>query len=148
MKQKAYNFVKKTLQHELISGSLFIFIGSMVGNFLAFLFNFFIVHNINSADYGIYASLVSLINLIGIPSQSFVTIIVQFATEYFSKKQMGKALQLYTSLFKFTTILGLFTFLIFVIFSRPIEQFFHITNFWYLLIAAITIAVMYLGIVN
>lgn len=148
MKQRAIEMVKKSLQNELISGSLFIFIGSMAGSFLAFLFNFFVVHNIKSADYGTYASLISLINLVAIPSQSFVTIIVQFATEYFAKKQTGKALQLYSSLFKFTAVLGLVTFLGFVLFSIPIGQFFHITNLWFLLIAAITIAIMYLGIVN
>lgn len=149
MKDKTIAFLKKTLQHELISGSLFIFAGSVVGNFLAFLFNFFIIHNLKSAsDYGIYASLVSLVNLVAIPAQSFVTIIVQFATEYFSRKQMGKALQLYTSLFKFTILLGIVTFLVFMIFSSPIEQFFHFNNVWFLSIAAATIAVMYLGIVN
>lgn len=148
MKQKALTLLKRSLNHELISGSFYTFLGSFTGNFLAFLFNFFLVHNLKSADYGEYASLVSLVNLISIPSSSFVTIIVQFATDYLSKKEIGKALQLYNTLFRFTTGLGVMICIFFLIFNLQLQSFFHISNIWILLIAGLSIAVSYMGIVN
>lgn len=148
MNKKVLFFVKRTLSHELISGSFYTILGSFFGNFLAFLFNFFLVRNLKSADYGEYASLVTLINLLSIPSQSFITIIVQFATDYISKKELGRALELYTILFRFTSGIGIVIFMVFLFFNGWIQSFFHISNILFLLIAGVSIAVSYMGIVN
>ena len=84
------NFLSKLIRHELITGSFFIFIGSILTNFLAFILNLFFARNLSYADYGIFASLLSIVVLASIPAGSMTTILVRFSTDYYSKGQIDK----------------------------------------------------------
>ena len=85
MNKKIFGLGKKLIKHELISGSIFVFIGVIVSSFLSFILNLFLVRSFTAADYGIYASLLSLFTLAVIPAQSLITIIIRFATEFLQK---------------------------------------------------------------
>src|SRR6266581_2361346 len=95
MKDKTIALLKKGFKHELISVSSYIFLGSTGANVLAFLFNLFLAHKLSYIDYGVYSALITIINLVNIPSQSLTTIIVQFASQYLSRKEIGHASALY-----------------------------------------------------
>lgn len=142
------NFVNKVLRHELISGSFFIFIGSIFSNILAFLFNLFLARNLAATDYGIYASLLSIITLFGIPAQAFTPVIVRFATSYFSKQEAKKARFFYFESFKYMFIVSFCIFWLIVIFSHFLLNFFHLNNTYYIVLTAGIIAFSYLGLVN
>src|ERR1035437_11042243 len=111
------NIVRKLLGHELISNSAYIFVGSMVGNFLAFILNLFVARSLSYVDYGIFASLVSIIVIASIPAGSINTILVRFSTDYYSKGQIDKLKGFYKKAAKFIFSFSFFILLIFIIFS-------------------------------
>jgi len=85
MKQKLIN----SLKHPLISGSLIMVIGSLLASVLNFVFNLFMSRNLNVADYGALASLVSILSLSMVVATSAVPMLVNFAAVYFAKNDMA-----------------------------------------------------------
>lgn len=141
-------FIKKLIGHELVSGSFYIFLGSMVANVLAFLLNLFLARNLSYGDYAIFASILSVIILASIPSGSINTIIVKFATHYFTNGQTDKLKYLYVKFFKFIFAISLLTFLVFLVFAVPLTNFLHLDNIWYVILAGISVCAFYLNVIN
>ncbi|MCL4415608.1 MAG: oligosaccharide flippase family protein [Actinobacteria bacterium] len=139
---------KRVLNHELVSGSFYIFAGSMVSNILAFLLNLFLARSLSYADYAIFASLLSVITLASIPAGSINTIIVKFATDYFVNKQNEKLKALYVMFFKFILGFSIGIALLFAVLSIPISQYLHIDNLWYVIVSGFVISVFFLSILN
>jgi O-antigen/teichoic acid export membrane protein len=148
MKQKALYFGKRFIKSELITGSFYLFIGSMIGNVLAFLLNVFLARNLTAIDYGIYASLLSLITLVGIPAQSLTPVIVRFAADYIAKDKMEEAAKLYRKTFKMGILMFIGIFLTFIVLSVPIQNFFKLDNVNYVILSGLVVSSVYLGIVN
>lgn len=119
-----------------------------MANVLAFIFNFILVKHLTVVDYGVYMSLVSLLTLASIPSQSMSTVIIQFATNYFSKEEFGKAAQLYFSSSKWFFIIGMLFFFVFVASSGVIANFLHVTNPWMVILIGGMVLLTYVSIVN
>lgn len=138
------NFITRLIRHELISGSFYIFLGSMFANIMAFLLNLFFARSLSYADYAIFASLLSVITLAAIPAGSINTIIVKFATNYFVKEENGNLKNLYILFFKLILGLCIFIVVLFAVFSAPITAFLKIDSFWYAIIVGLTIASFYL----
>ena len=116
--EKIKNLALKTLRHELISGSFYIFLGITASSFLAFILNIYIARQLSYSDYGIYASIISLITLLTIPSASISAVIVRYATSFFSKDKDAQAGAFYIKTFKYLLISSIifnivFLFLIF-----------------------------------
>ncbi|MBI2031258.1 MAG: oligosaccharide flippase family protein [Candidatus Levybacteria bacterium] len=148
MKQNLLNIGEKFIKHELITGSFYIFTGSLIANIFAFLFNLLLARNLNTVDYGAYASLLSLFILIGIPAQSITTVIIKFAADYFTKNKIDEAKVLYSRLLKLSIIFSIFIFLGFVLFSISIKEFLNLDNIWYVILTGFIVSINYLGIVN
>ncbi len=142
------NLFNRLIKHELINGTFYIFIGSIFGNFLAFLLNLFLARSLSYADYAIFASLLSVITLAAIPAGSINTVIVKFATDFFVKKQNDKLKTLYLFFFKFVLGLSLFIIFLFFIFSTPLKNYLHIENAWYVILAGFVISSSYLVTLN
>jgi len=136
------------LRHELVSGSIFIFGGALIGNFLAFILNLFLARNLSYADYAIYASLASVIALVAIPAGSMSTVIVKFATNFFVKKENDKLKTFYLLFLKFVLVLSLVIILSFIILSSPLTSYLHIDNLWYVIISGLVISSYYLNALN
>lgn len=145
---KILSILKNLLKHELITGSFFVFIGGLVASFIAFIFNLLMARVLTYADYGVYLSLVSIITLATIPAQSLTTTIVRFATVYFTQKDLGKAAVFYKKASTFWLIVGVLIFLLFSIFSPVISSFLHIQNNFLVITTALSIAFVYIGLVN
>ena len=141
-------FFKKIIQHELVSGSLYIFIGGMVANIFAFLLNLFLAHNLSYADYGIFASLLSLITLASIPSSSISTVIVKFATRFNSKEEFATLHAFYSKSLEFILIFSLGFFLIFALLSPLISSYLQLDNVFYIFLAGLTVMSFYLVALN
>jgi O-antigen/teichoic acid export membrane protein len=142
------NFFNRIFKHELISGTFYIFIGSIFGNFLAFLLNLFLARSLTYADYAIFASLLSVVTLAAIPAGSLNTIIVKFATNYFVKGESGKLKNLYLLFLKLNLGLSVFIIVLFTIFSITISNFLKIDSFWYVIVAGLTISSFYIYALN
>lgn len=148
MKDKVSDFGIKLIKHELIRGSFFLFFGFISASFLAFVLNLFLVRNLTTADYGIYASLLSILTLAGILVQSLQPIIVRFATDYFAKNQNEHAAILYFKATKFLLIFSSAIFLLFIVFLQPISSYLHLKNSFYIILVGFMVSVQYLGIIN
>lgn len=140
--------LKSLISHDLISGSFYIFVGSMFANLLAFLLNLFLARNLNYADYAIYATLLSVINLFSIPANSLNAIVSKFATVYFVSNQKDKLKQLYIVFFKFVLGVCLFLIIFFITLIPVIGKFLNIDNPVYLTVTVISICLFYLSNLN
>lgn len=148
MKEKVFNHVQKLLQHELITGSFYIFMGGMIASVLNFLFNLFLIRHLTHEDYGTYAAIISLIALLAIPAQAITPTIIRFATEYIAKDELGKAKRFYKQSSLFLLIVGLIIAVALIIFSPFINNFFKLDNKLYLLSAGIIILITYVSVIN
>jgi O-antigen/teichoic acid export membrane protein len=144
MKHKIFQLVA----NPLISGSAIIFVGSFIGNVFNFLFNLFMSRNLSVADYGVLASLVSLVVLAGMPAGAVLPTVVKFAAEYFAENEIGKIKGLYFKVGKIMLVTGTALFAIFTVFNKEIAGFFHINNPGLVIIAGLIVLVSFLGTVN
>src|ERR1035437_6809485 len=142
------NLLSKLVKHELISGTFYIFIGSIFANFLAFLLNLFLARSLSYADYAIFAALLSVITLAAIPAGSINTVIVKFATDFFVNNENHKLKTLYLLFFKFVLGLSLFIIFLFFVFSSPLKNYLHIDNVWYVIASGFVISAFYLNTLN
>jgi len=148
MREKAFHFGKKVLKHELIKGSFYLFIGTILSAFFAFLINLFFARNLSKPDYGVYASLIALITLFTIPAQSLTPIIIRFAGEYHTKGEEEKLKKFYLKMNKLLFIVAIAILAAFLIFSSLIENFLKLDNFLYIPMSGLIIAISYIAIVN
>ncbi len=148
MKEKAIHFGKRIISHELVSGSSILFIGTMVANIFAFLFNIFIVRKLSYSAYGEYAALLSLFALATIPAQSISPVIVRFASSYLAKKEEDKASGFYFRMFSFLSITALIVLSGFFFGNTYLKQFLHITDTGLIILIGITVVLSYVSIVN
>lgn len=148
MRKKLTHLTNKFIKHELVSGSFYLFVGTTIANFFAFLFNLFMTRMLATSDYGIYVSLLSVITLMTVPIQSLGPVIVKFAAGYFAKDELGKGVKLYVQMYKFVFISAILLFAGFVIFSSPIKDFLRIQNVWYVVLSALVVSLYYINLVN
>jgi O-antigen/teichoic acid export membrane protein len=142
------NFITRFAHHELISGSFFIFIGTTISSFLAFVLNLYLVRGLSYAEYGIFSALISVILLLSIPAQSLIAIIVKYAAGFFANNEIARAGAFYVKLFKYLFIFSVLIIIVFVILTPFIANFLHINDYGAIIIAGVTVAVGYLAILN
>lgn len=140
--------IKEGLRHPLILGSAVIFSGSLLGSFINFIFNLFMTRNLSVSDYGILASIVSLITLSTLPAGAVVPMVINFAASYFAKGEFGKVSDLFFKVVKFLFFLGAIAFAIFLIFRKDIGHFFNIYNESLIVLTGIIVLTSFTGIVN
>lgn len=148
MKSSFISFATRFLRHELISGSFYIFIGSVLVNFLAFLLNLFLARNLSYADYGIFASLLSIITLASMPAGSINTVIVRFSTDYHSKNQLDMLQSFYRKAAKFIFPFSFAALLLFIIFSPLLTSFLHLNNVMYIVVVGLCVFTVYIQVLN
>lgn len=144
MKQKAI----QALKHPLIYGSGVLVIGGLFVNFFNFLFNLFMSRSLTVADYGILASLTSLIGFPALIITSVMPLVVRFAGDYFASDRLDLVRGLYVKMAKFLFGFGLLVFLLFLIFIPTIGGFFHIENTVILIMTGVIIFIGFIAIIN
>lgn len=124
MRKRIYQAIKSPL----MSGSIFIFAGFLLGNFFNFLFNVYMSRNLSVAGYGVLASLVSIILLFALAAEALTPTVVNFAGSYFANKKIGKVAALFWKLNALFVVFSAIVLGFLVIFSKPIGHFFRIDN--------------------
>lgn len=140
--------IKKIASNPLISGSSVILAGSLLGNLLNFLFNLFMTRNLSVVDYGILASLISIMTISTLPAGSFLPMVINFASSYFARNEYYKIRGLFLKVIKLSGSLGIVVFLIFTIFSKTIGEFFNIHDVYLITITSVIVLIGYIGTVN
>src|SRR3990167_11266223 len=146
--EKFLNFSKNFLKHELISGSMFLFTGGLIGSFLSFLYNLFLARTLTQADYGVYTSLLSLEALIIVPAASLAAVIVRFASHYLAKGEEKKAAHFYKRVSIIWLIAGILIFFGIYAAHPFLLKYLHLKDPLLILLVGLGVAVSYVGIVN
>lgn len=122
------NMLKKLFSNQLISGSSVIVIGSFLANVINAFFNLFIARNLSVVDYGVVASLISLITLPAYAANSIVPTVVQFGGKYFSSNDLASAAYLFKKISKIILAIALVIFILLVLFTGQINTFLKIDD--------------------
>jgi len=139
---------KKALKNPLIYGSTIVVFGGLLSNFFNFLYNLFMSRTLSLTEYGILASLISLITFPALLVTALNPVIVRFAGDYFAKKDILLLRGLYYQFFKFLLVLGSAIFLLFLIFLGQIASFFHIRDQFILLLTDFIIFLAFVSAIN
>lgn len=148
MREKTVAFAIRILKHELIINSLYMFIGAMIGNVFNFLFNLFMSRNLAVEDYGSLTSMSALIMLATIPAGAVIPAVVSFAGAHFAKGEDDLVSVFFFRIIKPFIFISIVFFVIFIIFSKEIGNFFNIDETFLIVLSGITIAIIYLGAIN
>ncbi len=148
MKDKIVALTSRVARHELVSGSTYLFMGTMLANIFAFIFNLFLVRHLSFVNYAEINSLLSLIILTSIPSQAFLPTIVQFATKYLAKNERVHASELFWQASLKIGAIALSLFVGFIVFSPLIGSFLHVHSFGEIILAGAVVAIIYLSVTN
>lgn len=140
--------LNQVITHPLISGSAVVFIGSNAANLFHFLFNFSMVRNLTSANYGDVTGLISLIMLATMPAGAIIPMIINFAARFYAKQEMPQIRGLFFRLAKILFVIGLGIFGIFVLFAYQIGDFFNIRNIILIEIAGFIVFIGYISVIN
>ena len=135
------------LKHELITGGIYIFIGSIIANVFNLFFSLFMGRNLIVENFGILASTISLMGLIAIPAGSIIPTIVSFAGSHFAKEDYGSVKAFFFKIIKPLLSIGLITLLYFIVFANRIGDFFKIADSSIIVIVGVTAALAYIGVV-
>jgi O-antigen/teichoic acid export membrane protein len=148
MKKQIFRLGDYFLKHELISGSFYILLGSLVGNVFNLFFSLFMGRNLTVEGFGILTSVISLISLMGIPAGSIIPTIVSFAGLHFAKEDYGSVKALFLKLITPLLIIGFIVFFCFAISANFIGNFFKIADWSIIVVVGLTVASMYVGILS
>lgn len=141
--------INRAITHPLITGSAVIFIGSLFGNLFNFLFNVFMSRNLpNPSDYGILASLMSLMIMSTLPIGAILPTLVYFSASYFAKKDYRMVRGLFNKITKPSLIIGTIIFIFYILFRRHIAQFLHISDDALIIPIAFMVYLGFIGVVN
>lgn len=140
--------ISQAIKHPLISGSLIIFIGSSSSNLFNFLFNLFMSRNLTLSDYGILASLISVISLFGFSAAAIVPTIVRFAGPFFAKGDLSSVRGLFLSVNKILFFTGAVIFVIFILYRHSIGQFFRISDDLFVVLVGLNIFLGFIAVIN
>jgi len=140
--------IKVLVTHPLISGSIVIFAGTLLGNIANFGFNIYMSRNLAIADYGAVVSIISLMILLAIPINSIVPAIVNFAGSHMANEEFGLLKALYIRALKIVVVVGVGLLIFFGVFLNEIGVFFNIHEPFVIMVTAITVLVTYFSTVN
>jgi len=116
--------IKKIWKNELIKGSLMLFVGMNLFNFFNFLFHFISARLLGPFDYGILATIMGMIYVFNIPTDSIRTIVSRYSTKL--KKDKGKLHGLLSKALKKFFLVGFASFIVFILLSSAIGKFLFI----------------------
>ncbi len=142
------NLIHTLIKNHFVSGSLVVFIGTFIGNIFNFLFNFFMTRNLSVSDYGILASLVSIVLLFTLAFESIIPTIIHFSSQYFARSEIKKVAAFFWKLNKLIIFFGFVIIGIFIIFGVNISHFFKIENNFLIFLVGLIIFVISLSSLN
>jgi O-antigen/teichoic acid export membrane protein len=141
MRQKLLTLIK----HPLILGSGVIFVGSMIASLLNYVFNLEMGQSLSVADYGTFASLVSIFNIFAVFSTAIMMVFSKFSAALAGQKKENQI----GSLFKAGTFwVGIMSFvisLILIAISPFLSSFFHINSILLIFITILALLFSFLS---
>lgn len=116
------------LTHTLLWGSFVMFASSFFSNFTAYLYNLYMGRVLGPADYGILATLVSLLSLVSIPTITFSTAIVKFTSTYKAHQDFASLSFFFKKLSLLFILSGAALFVVFFFLRFHLQDFLHLPS--------------------
>lgn len=138
----------KAIRNPLLSGSAIVFIGSLFANLLNFFFNLFMSRNLSLENYGVLASLISVMSLFGFSAAAIVPTAVRFAGSYFAKGDLPMVRGFFFKISKTLFFTGFSIFIFFILFRNTIGHFFKINDEFLILLVGLNIFIGFISVVN
>jgi len=82
--------IKSIFSSELARGGSFLIVGTLIYNLLNYFFHFSMARMLGPADYGVLASLMAIVYLFSIPSETIQMTIAKYTAVFRAKKETGK----------------------------------------------------------
>lgn len=117
--------IKKILKHPLFSGSAVMIGGSMVVNVINYVYHLIVGRMLGPINYGILASLFSILYIVGIVPTSTSMAIVKFISSAKNNKEIAS---IYVALNSLVLKIALFLSIITVLISPVVSSFLNISN--------------------
>lgn len=129
-------------QKVFLTGSFFVFLGSMIGNIAAYLFQLVVGRLLSPTEYSVFIALLSLLYFAAIPGTSLQTTLTKTVSELKAKKEFPAISSLFWCLSKYFLLLGLFWFLLFFLLQNQISHFLNINQkdliFWLAILSSVS----------
>jgi len=149
---KSKNIFKKNFtkffKNELVRGGLYLTIMMNIFNAIGFLFQFISARVLGPADYGILTTIMALIYILAIPSDSIQTIISRFSTKYSTKKDYPRLKNLMFSGIRKFLFLGFLGFLLMALLSGVIGSFLDINFIFIILLGVMAIGMLIIPVLR
>ncbi|OGG24477.1 hypothetical protein A3A79_04815 [Candidatus Gottesmanbacteria bacterium RIFCSPLOWO2_01_FULL_43_11b] len=119
--------------------------GHGFANIGAYFYHLFMGRLLIPSDYGALQSLISLSNILSVPTVTLNTVVAKFVSTYVGKGEKEMISSLYYQLRKFLFIFLIIGGALFLLFSNPIMKFLHLENWVNVLILDLA---LFLGLIN
>lgn len=131
--------IYRILRHPMIGGSSIIFLGTLGGNIINYIFNLTMGRLLSVSDYGLMVSLNSLFILVGIFGISFVNLITKFSAKYHSTDNKAGNYTLIEYGSKFIIIFSSVLLVILLLLTPVVGHFLKIDNYLYIFLIDLSI---------
>ncbi len=132
----------------MLRGSAILWVGTMAANLSNYLFHLLMGRFLGPVNYGVLASVVSILYYLMVPTTTITTIVMKFAAEYEVEGAPGKIHSLFKRLTKQLLVVSLILFGLMVALSPLISRFLKIDSAWPMLILSGMVLVAYLLPIN
>lgn len=146
--QKISPYFKKLLDHPLTKGSLVVFGGSLLANFLNYLFHLLTGRMLGPERYATIASLISLFYVISFPSSIISTIVARKVAQLSARNDLISIKSVFKFLLKNIFYFNLAIVLGFFIFQAPIAQFLKIKDSFLVFLLGLSFALSLFSVVG
>lgn len=141
--------ITKLIKHPLIMGSSVIFIGSLVASLINYFFNLLMGRFLSPADYGTFASLISIFNIFAVFYVVVMMIFAKFSASLVGQKKEKAIGSLFISGSIWVSIISLAVCFLLAVFSPKISDFLKIDSVILVLITILALFFTFLtGVAN
>ena len=113
---------------KLISNSSIVFIGTIIGSFLSYLFNMLTGRLLGPSLYGEFTTLLSLMAILSVAGGAVLTVTMKYTSELYTKNEIQALRKLFFKFSQYVLVFSITLFLVSCLFIKPIEHFFSISK--------------------
>src|SRR5690348_506780 len=139
---------KEIIKHPLIYSTGIVVFGNLLANFFNFLFNLFMSRSLTVSEYGIFASIMSIVAYPVLIGGALNPVVVRFAGDYFANENFALLRGFYIQIKKFLLLIGIIIFIVFLFLIPTISSFFHIVDKTMLFVTDIIIFIAFVSVIN